>query len=201
MDLYHIRKYKDEIDNYKVGQILEFNKDKPNQLRQEALDFDGYYLDKIKENINYWEPLEHIFNIDLNEVDRNRLRRMKDSLEVFVHNEKIFKRESILEEIRREYYSGLPSRYNCMWVTDEECIDSWMKLLEERDLNMSVFKIELDGNLFATTDELLPDPVIKTKDIYEQAHRYWNPTESDLNNSIKREYLFEGTAKIIRKVK
>ena len=48
MDLYHIRKYIDEIDNYKVGQILEFNKTKPNQLRQETLDFDGYYLDKIK---------------------------------------------------------------------------------------------------------------------------------------------------------
>ena len=83
-----------------------------------------------------------------------------------------------------------------MWLTDEECIDSWITLLEKKGTNYTVFEMNLDGNIFCSTDELLPHQESRIKEIEEQAKKYWNPTKEDLENSIKREYLFEGIARV-----
>lgn len=88
-----------------------------------------------------------------------------------------------------------------MWLTDEECISSWINLLDARPGNYSINEMELDVDIFVSTDELLPDTIIKTVDIYEKAKHYWNPTEYELKHSKCKEYLQEGTAKLIRKVK
>lgn len=196
MKYYHISKFKDEGEKLQIGQEFEFIKDKPNSFRSEILNFDGYYLDHIQGNTNYWETLSHIFNIDLNKVDEETKRRMRTSIEAYVYNEGLFRRESILEEVRLRDFSSRPSRYSCMWLTDEECIDSWVILLNAKENYYNVFEMELDGNLFCSTDELLPEKDDKIKDIYEEARKYWNPTKEELENSIKREYLFEGKARV-----
>ena len=199
--LYHIRKFYDEEEDYHVGQILEFNKEKNNNLREYLLNSDGYYLDHYNEKQLYWERLEHIFNIDLNKVPKDKLERMKSYLNNYLHKNGMYRRESVLEEVRREKYIEKPSRYHCMWLTNEESLDSWIMLLSAEKDHFSVFEMELDGNLFCSTDELLPDPDHKLKEIYEEAEKYWNPTPKDIEDSIKREYIFEGIAKVKRKVK
>ncbi len=196
MKYYHIRKYKKEKDNFHIGQELEFTPGKTNNLWTEIQGFDGYYLDHTTQDTNYWECLTHIFNVDLNTVDKATLNRMKRGLEAYVHNEGMFRRETILEEVRYKNYPTRPSRRSCMWLTDEECIDSWITLLEEKGTNYTVFEMNLDGNVFCSTDELLPHQESRIKEIEEQAKKYWNPTKEDLEKSIKREYLFEGIARV-----
>ena len=109
--LYHIQRFIDENqESYHVGQILEFNKDKPNILRQDMLNGHGYYLDHMNGDKKIWEPVTHIFNIDLNTVSKEQLIHMKNSLNDFVHNVGLFKRETILEEVRRKKFNDRPSR-------------------------------------------------------------------------------------------
>ena len=98
--------------------------------------------------------------------------------------------------LRYKNYPTRPSRRSCMWLTDEECIDSWITLLEEKGTNYNVFEMNLDGNIFCSTEELLPRQESRIKEIEEQAKKYWNPTKEDLEKSIKREYLFEGIARV-----
>ena len=62
-------------------------------------------------------------------------------------------------------------------------------------------EVEADGNLFVSTNKLLPSRSTKVQNIEFDAERYWNPTEYELNHSNTKEYLLEGTAKLIRKVK
>lgn len=204
--LYHIKKFKDQNEDLQVGQILEFSKGKLNPLREEQMDFSGCYLEK-KETVdnkifNKYKDLSSLLNYEkLISKSQDELKEIIDLLDAYHHNSCMEKREMIMEEVRREAFSDKPSRYNCMWLTDEECIDSWIKLLYAKDGYYSINEMELDGNLFVSTDELIPNMIMKTNDIYTDAYHYWNPTPADLEKSIKREYLFEGYAKVKKKIK
>ncbi len=85
-------------------------------------------------------------------------------------------------------------------MTDEESVDTWMKYLRYRD-GYQLFEVEADGNIFVSTNKLLPEGFHKTKMIYEESFRYWNPSEEDLKDAKDKEYLFEGNLRILRRVK
>ena len=204
--LYHIKKFNDPSEDLIVGQTLEFSKDKLNDFRYYQKDYSGCYCSKTEEIdgkiINHYEDISSLLKYDdLKRKSESEIKKILDIIESFHYSVCLEKREMILEEVRREKYSDKPSRYNCMWLTDEECISSWILLLDAKEGNYSINEMELDGNIFVSTDELLPNTIHKTVDMYNEAHEYWNPTKEQLESSIKREYLFEGYAKVKRKVK
>ena len=204
MKLYHINKFDDVKNDLKVGDILETND--INRLRQEQLDYSGSYLKKIVENdagiVHVYDSIDSLLEMEkLEKMSKEEIVKTVNLVKEYIHNNGIFRREAILEEVRRESFIDLPSRYKCLWLTDEECIDSWLKLLGTEEGHYSINEMELDGDIFCSTDELLPNTCEPIKNMYVQAYRYWNRTEKDLEASIKREYLFEGRAKVLRKVK
>ena len=204
--LYHIKKFNDLSEDIKVGQTLEFNKNKLNNFRYFQKDYSGCYCSKTEEIdgkiINHYEDITTLLKYeDLKKKSEEEIKRILAILEAFHSCTCMEKREMILEEVRREKYTDKPSRYNCMWLTDEECISNWVKLLNAHEGNYSINEMELDGNIFVSTDELLPVTIHKTEDMYDEAHKYWNPTQEQLDVSKKREYLFEGIAKVKRKIK
>lgn len=204
--LYHIKRFNDVSEDLKVGDILEFKKGVLNPLRTEEMDFSRCYLDgtKVIDNKTYNNYKDIISFLDYDELrtkSESEIKYILNILEAYIHNSSWEKREMILEDVRVKHFVDKPSRYNCMWLTDEECIPHWLKLFKAKEGFYSINEIELDGNLFLSTEELLPNLIMKTEDIYNDAFHYWNPAEKDLINSPTKEYLFEGIAKVKRKIK
>lgn len=96
-----------------------------------------------------------------------------------------------------------------MFLTDEEGLNRWFEILKQNGLRFyydkvnpfDIFEVEADGNIFVSTSKLIPNRSSMIKNMESEAERYWNPTEYELNHSNTKEYLLEGTAKLLRKVK
>ncbi|MCR4581260.1 MAG: DUF2441 domain-containing protein [Bacilli bacterium] len=122
-------------------------------------------------------------------------------LHSMIHNIELDRREEILEEVRRKHYPTRPSRYKCMWLTNAESIETWLKFVTLKDSIYQVFEVEVDGNLFKSCDGLLPQGYYDPEYAMELAHKYWNPVPDYLSGRDDIEYLFEGNAKIIERVR
>lgn len=110
----------------------------------------------------------------------------------------VFKRELALEECRKQYYPELPSRLHSIWVTDEKQLPFWEGELKENDTEL--FELELNGNLFKSSDIFIPNDNLRMHEINEQSKKYWDPTFETEEADNKAEYLFQGKVKILKKV-
>ena len=54
--------------------------------------------------------------------------------------------------------------------------------------------------MFVSLDRLLPRCYMPHNDMYEQALKYWNPSKEDLKKVNEKEYLLEGTMKLVKRV-
>lgn len=106
-------------------------------------------------------------------------------------------REEALEEVRKEKYPNLPSRYHSLWVCDENSLDFWLSKLSK---DITLYKILLTGNLFKSSDSFLPHEGYTKEYQKEEALKYWNPVFSDDDQVNTAEYLFQGKIKILNKV-
>ena len=107
-------------------------------------------------------------------------------------------REESLEEVRKEFYPNLPSRYHSLWVCDQDSYEYWRSILGKRETES--FSLLLNGNLFKSSDTFLPTEGALKKEQKEEAHRYWNPTFITEEDELKKEYLFQGRVKILKKL-
>lgn len=106
----------------------------------------------------------------------------------------IMNREKSLEEVRKEKYSNLPSRFHSIWVCDKENLDFW---LEKINVDSSIFKVLLNGELFKSSDSFLPNDGETIYNQKIQAETYWNPIFKEEVEERGSEYLFQGKVKIL----
>lgn len=123
-----------------------------------------------------------------------------DRVKEIIHNSNIDFRELILEEVRLRCFNDRPTRYKCMWLTDEESLPFWLDTLKNIK-ELKTYELEVDGNIFVSTNSLLPDGYITKDLIYSKALEYWNPKEEDLKDAKDKEYLFEGKVKVLKRIK
>lgn len=107
-------------------------------------------------------------------------------------------REEALEAVRKEKYPKLPSRYHCIWVCNEENLDFWLSKLRKDSI---IYKVELNGELFKSSDSFLPEDGEKKENQKIEADKYWNPKFTDDDQERTAEYLFQGKVKILEKLK
>lgn len=157
-------------------------------------------IDAILVNINTKEKMlqlkEESTSAYLNNM-MNIYNLLKDSSSI-IRYASIVNLEKAMEETRIKYYSILPSRFNSMFVFDEKELPSWSKKYSLMDADL--YELSLTGNLFETSLYFTPQTGISYLDTAIQSHMYWNPrieTEEQMEN---REYLFNGKAKVLRKI-
>ena len=157
-------------------------------------------LDKyIEEVINGLNTDEKILNLKkLSDEDFLKKGKylyyvLEDSM-AKIRNLSLKNREEALEEIRKEKYPNLPSRYHCIWVCDEKSLDFWITKLRKDSI---IYKVELNGELFKSSDSFLPEDGEKKENQKIQADKYWNPVFTDNDQEKTAEYLFQGKVKII----
>ncbi|MDE5888522.1 MAG: DUF2441 domain-containing protein, partial [Bacilli bacterium] len=107
---------------------------------------------------------------------------------------KILRREQALEEGRKIYNPTAPSRFHSIYLSDKEDLLYWKSSVGGN--NYEKFLLELEGNLFKSSDVLFPDESLMLEHQIEQSKKYWQPEEKNL--LLRKEYLFQGKAKIIK---
>lgn len=100
-------------------------------------------------------------------------------------------REQVFEEIRRNNFPLLPSRQNCLWLTDEEHLPYWKTMSDNEQRYL--LTLELDGNLFCGDDYWLTADTFSSIEYANRAVHYWS---GELSTSPHKEYLFNGKALI-----
>lgn len=102
-----------------------------------------------------------------------------------------FTKELAIEQTRIQVNERLPSRWNCLWLSDMEHLPYWKK---ECNDNHQIVRMSLNGKLFSCDAfwvEMQPSPLARVR---EYANHYWN---GEIFRPGKKEYLFEGTAEVI----
>lgn len=117
---------------------------------------------------------------------------------LYLKNYGLLTRELALEECRKDNYPNLPSRKEAIWLCEKEQIKYWKQQLYLENISMNLYKLSVEGELFKTNAQLIPNKQLSYKEIYERALKYWNP---DLYKLPKKsiEYLFKGKIKILKK--
>lgn len=108
-----------------------------------------------------------------------------------------FKRESALENYRLSFYSNLPSRLHCIYLTDEKGIDKWKDKFG--DVKLTLYRVEVHGQIFKTNEQLIPNEELSYNGVYEQAYKYWNPNFKNVPDTTN-EYLTQGKIKVLEKI-
>ncbi|WP_368652359.1 DUF2441 domain-containing protein [Ornithinibacillus sp. 4-3] len=105
-----------------------------------------------------------------------------------------FAKEYVIEQKRIEINENLPSRWRCIWLSDEEHLPYWKTKVHN---NFQIVKMKLNGKLFsgdAHWVEAQPKPF---RDLSRYAEFYW---DGQIFRPGKLEYLFEGKAEVIELV-
>ena len=203
MKLYHIHKPNKYDELYTVGNVIEVGKEE-NDMRNKYLNSNDKYGKllryKISGGLYSYGPDKKIITLDtideMTELDKAVLcshiyGRSFDTMKDI--------RELMLEEVRSMYYPEFTSRYTCMWLADENSLDYWCDIIHSE--GYPVYEMDVSGKLFASTSKLLPWIMDDPNDMYKKAYKYWKPSYEDLKDANDKEYLFEGKAKVLRRVK
>ncbi len=103
----------------------------------------------------------------------------------------IFRRELALEEGRKLYNSEAPSRLHTIYLSDEDSLYHWAQYI---GIFSRLFEVEIDGDLFESSDVLFPDIKAPFEEQVIASKDYWQPKK--LMKTSPREYLFQGKVKV-----
>lgn len=103
-------------------------------------------------------------------------------------------KEIIFEEVRKDKFPCLPSRYNCIWLCEEEKVDYWYIAL--RDQNSLIYKVKATGKSHIADEKWLINDIVPGNRIREYANSYWT---GELSKKPELEILFSGNVEIVRR--
>jgi len=189
--MYHFHNSGSYDGLWQAGNIIDnTNENFINQFYQYMIN-DSVYQN-IKELSNLDAMCDYYFEKCLQTRDIDELVNFQKELQ------KLFfcQREMVLEKVRKQHYPNLISRKQAIWVCDEPQLEWWRDVFEDREL----FELEITGDIFTTSDELLPTPGISYEESIEEAHDYWNPNLDKISDK-SLEYLVQGQIKVLKKYK
>ena len=82
-------------------------------------------------------------------------------------------------------------------MCDKDGLEFWKNQLND---NSTLFELSLNGKLFKSHDDFIPKCEQTIYDMYIEAEKYWNPKFTEDLDSSKFEYLFQGKAKVLKRL-
>ena len=115
--------------NYKVGDILTFNKEIPNGQHNRVFNRD-FKLNNVRPSDEMYEVAKRKFKKFKSKEDIYSIARILESYDVVV-------KELALEEVRKELFPNLPSRLHCMYLslTKDIALQNIKSMSESREKN------------------------------------------------------------------
>ena len=196
--MYHFHKTGIYDNIWKVGNTITIDDNFNSSLASGSIsDFNTNGLGEY-ENVSLGNVIQEYLEGEVSKDKFNQIISLFKTREELI----IFKREMALEEIRKTYFSSLPSRKHCIWVTDKQGIEFWRKNLKpskNAKFNLILYSVSLNGTIFKTNEMFLPGDNLNYNDCLKASFDYWNPDFS-ISSESTDEYLFQGKVKIIDRI-
>jgi len=107
-------------------------------------------------------------------------------------------RELAAEQVRKEKYAYLPSRFSCMFLSEDKDV-ALKNLVEIQKRGMGrlfqAVAVKVSGNVFYAREIGLERKALSYSDYLQIAEKYWG--QNQFSNDPVKEILFEGNAEII----
>ncbi len=125
-------------------------------------------------------------------------KKLLFEMSVALQNYDLFMREIALEEVRKEKFPNFPSRFKCMYLSDN-------KDIVIKNLNIMHYKfpenqyqaisVKLNGEIFYAKDFGIGRYGLSFNEYKILAEKYWSQNQN--SNSPTKEILFVGDAEIV----
>lgn len=205
--MYHFHKNGLYDDVWKCGNEIVVDDNFNSDFLNITNDFNTNFCDKsfdkfLNSIINQYKNSDFTFSFFSPQLSRDELIKYLMIAKEIIWETNIFKREVALEEVRESYFETLPSRKHSIWVCDKSGLDFWSRKLKPNDksFSLSLFEVSLTGSLFKSSELLLPTDECSYSECLDASFDYWNPDLSKISEESV-EYLFQGTLKILNRVK
>ena len=203
-ELYHIHLKGNKDFKWQIGNTINVDKTFDSIMNQRQQNFSQLVvLDNIK--TQYFLYLAKYFAEIQNKtsIKKEELEELKSLLEAgysLSYNANFFKRETSLEDCRKDNYSSLPSRLHSIYLCDKDGLEYWKDTIIEQNKEAEIFKVLAIGKIFKTNEQLLPSENSTYGESYNASFKYWNPKFKNLPN-YTNEYLVQGKVKILEKLR
>lgn len=196
--IYNMKRVKDLImyqattRDYKVGDKLEFGKDRNYQAHR------VYATNYKMQGAEYNMP-ELFIEEKLHKKKKLSLDEMKPIYDILT-NYGFSMRELGYEICRQLYHKEEPSRLTAMFLCEKaEEAKGYLKTAQEKGktTDPKVVGVKLNGKLLKTSNSFNMRGGQSIDEFIEQAHAYWNGVGDDFEDKKSIEYLFEGTAEVV----
>ena len=184
--------YQATTRDYKVGDILEFGKDRNYQA--ERVFKTDYKMDGAENNM-----AEMFIDEKLKKKKKLKREEMKP-ISTILWNYGFSMRELGYEICRQLYHKQEPSRLTAMFLCEKpEEAKCYLTTAQQKgkDTDPKVVGVKLNGKLLKTSNAFNMRGGKSIDEFIEQAHNYWNGVGDDFEDKKSIEYLFEGTAEIV----
>lgn len=182
--------------NYKVGDVLTFDKNTPN----------GQYRRVFNNNfkLNGERPCDEMY-----QVAKGKFKKFKSKDDIFsiahiLENYDVLTKEIALEEIRKQYFPEYPSRLHCMYlsISKDISLKNIQTMSSSPEKHGKIFQavaVKLNGEIFKAGKVYMSREAESYSYYLDKAKLYWK--QSNLMDEEVKEVLFEGQAEVVEILK
>lgn len=173
--------------NYKVGDIIHFG-DEPN-----GQEFNCFNLSFNKEG----QPL-HKLGFDNAKKGIFKNKNLIFDLSKALSNYDFIMREFALEEVRRQQFPHLPSRFRCMFLSEDAdtCLHNLQGFINRgAGSNLQAIKVRVNGEAHFVKDYGVSRLGLSFNEYKNEALKYWSQDQH--STSATKEILFTGDVEIL----
>ena len=184
--------YQATTRDYKVGDVLEFGKERNYQAKRVL---ESNYKYAGAEN----NMVELFLEDKLNKGETLTLQEMRRVLDI-LWKYGFSMRELGMEICRQLYHKQEPSRFTAMFLCEKaEEAKCYLSTAQQKGktTDPKVVGVKLNGKLLKTSNSFNMRGGKSIDEFIEQAHDYWNGVGDDFEDKKSIEYLFEGNAEIV----
>jgi len=192
MQVENLIMYQATTRDYKVGDIIEFGKER------------NYQAERVfKTNYRMLGAENGMAEMFLEEKLKKKKKLSKEDMKNICNilwNYGFSMRELGYEICRQLYYKDKPSRLTAMFLCEKaEEAKCYLTTAQQKgtDTDPKVVGVKLKGNLLKTSNSFNMRGGKSIDEFIEQAHDYWKGVGDDFSDKKSIEYLFEGTAEIV----
>lgn len=191
VEYYHIHRIGPQSTIWIIGNRINWVQKRKN-LFYDFYNQNGFFYDDGTGKLPYCQAINRFLLKSPEMQAAQAINIIKATAEI-VHQQAMFIREQVFEEVRINYFPHLPSRQTCVWVCPHEAVEFWWNTLKESQCK--ILKLKLTGSLFITDQRHLIADTLRHDDFRAKAFEYW--TGSDGLAIADQEILFEGIIDVV----
>lgn len=106
-------------------------------------------------------------------------------------------RELVLEDVRRQLFSDLPSRINCIWLIPQEprAVRFWLDSM--RGDHKKIYRVNASGELHRSAQQPVLGDTISLSEWRKRAMDYWSGAQTEAHDD---ELIFKGDIEVLEEV-